>query len=182
MSESDINNTTTISTPNAGNGLAASSDIIAGSLIFKTSNPYLILLEKAHLESTCSWCFIKPEVSKNLKACGGCKIVRYCSTVCQKNDWQAIHKKECKVLKVLPDIPPTPTRGLMQLSLRHEYGKNPDPALAGLVTNEPHLAREQRERYAGIQLQALAAAKYTGRKEDWVQMLTRVLCQVRFPR
>lgn len=176
MSEPDINNTTVITTENAGNGLAASTLIPAGSVIIKISNPYLILLEKAHLQSTCSWCFTTPE-SSTLKGCGGCKVVRYCSPECQKNDWQAIHKKECKILKGLHDVPPTATRGLMQMFLRHKYGNNPDPRWEGLVTNNAQLAKDQ-HRFNGLTLQATAAAKYSGRGDTWVYLGTMVLCQV----
>ncbi|KAF8856774.1 SET domain-containing protein [Acephala macrosclerotiorum] len=179
MSESDMNSTTRIRTANAGNGLAAATLIPSGALILKISDPHLILLEKAHLGSTCSWCFIKPEKSTTLKICAGCKIIRYCSATCQKNDWQAIHKKECKVLKALPDIPPTPTRALMQVSLRHRYGSDPDPRWEGLVMNEVNLSKD-RNRYDQLLLQAIIAAKYTGRGDDqwWMSMGSKVLCQM----
>ncbi|KAH7081157.1 hypothetical protein BKA63DRAFT_561719 [Paraphoma chrysanthemicola] len=36
------------------------------------------------------------------KACGGCHEMRYCSTECQKSDWQ-IHKMACKSLKAFSD-------------------------------------------------------------------------------
>ncbi|KAK3789481.1 hypothetical protein RRG08_042004, partial [Elysia crispata] len=34
----------------------------------------------------------------NLKKCGACKSIRYCSRACQKGDWK-IHKTECPVMK-----------------------------------------------------------------------------------
>ncbi|KUJ11294.1 SET domain-containing protein [Mollisia scopiformis] len=175
MSEPDVNNTTRILTANAGNGLAASQNIPEGSLIIKISNPYLTLLEKAHLDSTCSWCFTKPENS-TLKNCGGCKVVRYCSSDCQKKDWQAIHKKECKILKTSPDVLPTPTRGLLQLALRHKFRDEPDPKWEGLVMNKTQLI--EAGRYDELTLQSMIAAKYSGRGDRWVFLGAQVLCQM----
>ncbi len=177
MSETDINKTVSIRTAKAGNGLAAANLIPSGSLILKISDPYLILLEKAQLQSTCSWCFKKPEPN-TMKHCGGCRILRYCSPDCQKQDWQAIHRKECKILKALPDVPPTPTRGLIQLSLRHKFGNDLDPRWEGLVTNEEKL-RNDKERFDQLSLQAVAAIKYSGRGGEWMYIGIKVLYQVR---
>lgn len=176
MAEPDVNHTKRIVTTHAGNGLAASQLIQPGSLIIKISEPHLILLEKAHLESTCSWCFQKPE-SNAMKRCGSCRFIRYCSSKCQKNDWGAIHKKECGILKNMPDVWPTPTRGLIHLFLRHKYGIDPDPRWEGLVMNKTRIVRDQ-QRFDQISLQALGTAKFSGKGQEWVEMGVNVLCQV----
>eukprot|EP01083_Nonionella_stella_P078700 215525_1 len=44
----------------------------------------------------CAYCRAK---NKPLRRCGGCKILFYCSTLCQKKHWELIHKKECKLWK-----------------------------------------------------------------------------------
>lgn len=175
MAEPDVNHTTRISTPNAGNGLAASQLISAGSPIIKISKPHLILLERSQLESTCSWCFRQPDTSA-LKKCSSCKIVRYCTAECQKKDWNHIHKKECNILKTVPDVWPTPTRGLIQLILRHKYGDDPDPKWEGLVMNTMNLMNDS-NRFDQLSLQAIAAAKFTGQTE-WVEWGVKILCQV----
>jgi hypothetical protein len=176
MSERDVNYTIGIRTVNTGNGLAASKIIPAGTPIVKISSPHLILLEKAHLESTCSWCYKQPDANA-LKKCSSCKTVRYCTAECQKKDWNAIHKKECKILKNAPDVWPTPTRGLIQLILRHRYGDDPDPKWEGLVMNTMNLMKDS-NRFDQLSLQALAAAKFTGQTE-WVEWGVKLLCQVR---
>ena len=43
-----------------------------------------------------SKCIVCGEKSKS--QCGGCKMRRYCSRLCQKADWKT-HKKVCKLLK-----------------------------------------------------------------------------------
>lgn len=35
----------------------------------------------------------------DLKACGACKRVRYCSEQCQKADWKIMHKRHCKAFR-----------------------------------------------------------------------------------
>ena len=47
--------------------------------------------------TTCSGC-LKKGLS-GLKCCSRCKSVFYCSSSCQKRDWEAFHKKECKKLR-----------------------------------------------------------------------------------
>ncbi|CZR65767.1 uncharacterized protein PAC_15667 [Phialocephala subalpina] len=170
MSEPDINNTIKIHSTSAGYGLAAATLIPSGAVILKISNPLLILLEKAHLASTCSWCFIKPEQPATLKSCARCKVVGYCSTDCQTDDWLAVHSKECKVLKAMPAIPPTATRGLIQLSLRNRSGDSQE-----LVTHGKSLSPSRLE---DLSLQAVVAAKYSRRRKEWLPTGLRVLCQM----
>lgn len=178
MAEPDVNHTTQVRTQKAGNGLAASKLIPAGTPIIKISSPYLILLERAHLESTCSWCFSQTP-SNILKRCTSCKAVYYCTIDCQKQDWNAIHKKECKLLKTIPDVWPTPTRALIQLILRHKHGDNPDPKWEGLAMNSAGLMKDK-NRFDQISLQARAAVKFTGAKREWMEWGPKLLCQVQY--
>eukprot|EP01083_Nonionella_stella_P160714 525615_1 len=46
--------------------------------------------------SVCEFCCKIPE---NLRRCSGCKMVSYCNTHCQKNDWELLHKNICKHIK-----------------------------------------------------------------------------------
>ena len=46
----------------------------------------------------CYWCRA-PAIGSVLKFCKGCVKVKYCSKDCQKLDWLAFHKKECKTLR-----------------------------------------------------------------------------------
>ncbi len=48
----------------------------------------------------CSAC---DRASNILKICSGCKDVKYCPTICQKNHWKT-HKSKCKVIQALIKI------------------------------------------------------------------------------
>eukprot|EP01084_Bolivina_argentea_P224641 379810_1 len=52
---------------------------------------------KDDIVKRCSYCH---NTNNKLKQCSGCKIVLYCSVNCQKDHWNLIHKKECKLWKV----------------------------------------------------------------------------------
>jgi splicing suppressor protein 51 len=44
-------------------------------------------------------CFRCFERSDKILKCAGCRRAGYCSQECQKLDWSATHKKQCKILK-----------------------------------------------------------------------------------
>jgi splicing suppressor protein 51 len=44
-------------------------------------------------------CFRCFEHSEKILKCGGCRRAGYCSQDCQKLDWSAMHKTQCKILK-----------------------------------------------------------------------------------
>jgi splicing suppressor protein 51 len=44
-------------------------------------------------------CFRCYEPSNKILKCAGCMRAGYCSQECQKLDWTAIHKKQCKILR-----------------------------------------------------------------------------------
>ncbi|KAF8972566.1 hypothetical protein BDZ97DRAFT_1781661 [Flammula alnicola] len=50
------------------------------------------------LAGSCCNCKKDITAKSNLSRCGGCKLVRYCSTECQTSDWTR-HKKICKTVK-----------------------------------------------------------------------------------
>jgi hypothetical protein len=50
----------------------------------------------------CAVCHCKPGdpgVPATLKLCGGCRMTRYCSTECQREDWKMGHKVMCQALQ-----------------------------------------------------------------------------------
>ena len=49
--------------------------------------------------SRCDGCLLKKE---ELKRCSKCKVVKYCSTVCQTEAWKNYHKSMCNTVKVAP--------------------------------------------------------------------------------
>ncbi|KAF7332721.1 MYND-type domain-containing protein [Mycena kentingensis (nom. inval.)] len=50
--------------------------------------------EKGNVVSGCDNCY-KLYPKRTLKACGGCRQLRYCSKPCQKEDWRADHRNSC---------------------------------------------------------------------------------------
>ena len=48
--------------------------------------------------SCCFWCEKTKLTTERLFLCTGCMSVSYCSKECQKNDWKAFHKPECRQL------------------------------------------------------------------------------------
>eukprot|EP01084_Bolivina_argentea_P186786 321866_1 len=81
----------------------------------------------------CGYC---NTTKKKLNRCGGCKILCYCSTECQKKHWFLIHKSYCKKWKKqYKDVAPTPeqinellTSEFLKLNKmsNHYYGKKVD--------------------------------------------------------
>jgi hypothetical protein len=171
----DSNNSKVTVDPHFGHGLVANSDLGAGKLVIGISNPLVVIVEKAALDTVCSQCLAE---HLELKRCSGCKVTRYCSTTCQAKSWKAGHKKECAVLKKLPDIPPTPVRALIQLLLGHKTGTQPDAQWAGLETHIMELKRSKR--WDEIILQAKAGLEFSSRSADWMEVAIGILCRVLF--
>ncbi|KAF2833590.1 hypothetical protein CC86DRAFT_338987 [Ophiobolus disseminans] len=49
-------------------------------------------------------CFRCFEPSEKILKCGACRRAGYCSKECQRLDWSAIHKKQCKTLQRINEI------------------------------------------------------------------------------
>ncbi|KAI0997663.1 hypothetical protein K3495_g10523 [Podosphaera aphanis] len=190
----DINRTTVIQSPLGGKGLAAADDILAESLLLRIPNPYILLPDKASLSKICSWCFddgipfpkIGPSTSapksypatRPLKKCSGCQVTRYCSTSCQRAHWRSVHRKECVRLALLPDVPPTPVRALMQILLTHPFGTTWDPRWASLQGHIDEMRQTMGERWDNIQLQAKAAIKFSGREDARFEVALAILGRI----
>jgi SET and MYND domain-containing protein len=66
-----------------GNGLFATSDIKPGEDVLHIKTPFVAVLDSPRLEDTCAGCFGKRqmETGNELKACTGCRVVKYCDRV-----------------------------------------------------------------------------------------------------
>jgi SET and MYND domain-containing protein len=66
-----------------GNGLFATSDIKIGEDVVHAKVPFVAVLDSPRLEDTCSGCFGKMQMEggTDLKACTGCRVVKYCDRV-----------------------------------------------------------------------------------------------------
>lgn len=72
--------------PIAGNGLFATQDIPAGESIFSLKRPLITVLDNVSLDSCCANCFASTGFGAtnnqlDLKACTGCRTVKYCGRV-----------------------------------------------------------------------------------------------------
>jgi hypothetical protein len=75
-------------------------------------------------------------------------------------------------------VPPTPTRGLMRLLLRHNKGSSEKPAWWGMANH--HQSLKDNGRWdEEILPQATAAVKFTGSEESSLNVAGLVLCNVR---
>lgn len=66
-----------------GNGLFATSDIGPGDTVLHIEAPFVAILDSPRLKDTCAGCFGKRqmETGNELKACTGCRVVKYCDRV-----------------------------------------------------------------------------------------------------
>lgn len=70
-----------------GTGLFASTDMQTGDDVLYIKTPFIAVLDTPRLEDTCAGCFGKRMAQEEalahieLKACTGCRVVRYCDKV-----------------------------------------------------------------------------------------------------
>lgn len=66
-----------------GNGLFATADINPGEDVLHIKTPFVAVLDSPRLEDTCAGCYGKRqmETGNDLKACTGCRVVKYCDRV-----------------------------------------------------------------------------------------------------
>ncbi|KAL5343926.1 hypothetical protein BJX70DRAFT_3510 [Aspergillus crustosus] len=115
-----------------GRGLFATTDLRVGDTLLHVQEPFVAVLDSKRLEDTCSACFSQrqlaasPDNGITLKACTGCKVIRYCDKTCQAKDWKLAHSRECKIFKDLqPKVLPINARALLRVVLRARSRKNP---------------------------------------------------------
>lgn len=75
---------TTGPSPGSGTGLFASKDIQPGETVVLIQKPFVAVLDTAQLESKCSGCLgahANRQEAVELKACTGCRVVKYCNKV-----------------------------------------------------------------------------------------------------
>jgi SET and MYND domain-containing protein len=66
-----------------GNGLFATANMEPGDTVLHIEAPFVAVLDSPRLEDTCGGCFGKRQVEtgSELKACTGCRVVKYCDRV-----------------------------------------------------------------------------------------------------
>ncbi|KAK0511217.1 hypothetical protein JMJ35_006769 [Cladonia borealis] len=129
----------------AGNGLFTIKAIDAGEEVLRIERPLVAVLNQKHLTRACEWCFIwvsegEGEAKTKLRACQGCRIVRYCSKTCQSSSWQHHHRHECKIFKKLyPNVLPNTVRILLQILQRRKSKSLPNTEWQALLNLQSHI-------------------------------------------
>lgn len=116
----------------AGRGrcLVAARDLAPGTVVMANAPAAML----AHHPNRCSYCLGRSrEGSAGLQRCSACKCAAYCSRECQRADWGADHKAECKALPALP-------RALGAAAIARDPGIVDKVVLAGRVLRGRRLA------------------------------------------
>lgn len=69
--------------------------------IISIEDPYAHVIYEERYYTHCHYCLSK---SYNLIPCAKCPIAQYCSEKCRKLGWEACHKTECPILKLLTNL------------------------------------------------------------------------------
>ena len=66
-----------------GNGLFATEAVEVGEDVVHAKIPFVAVLDSPRLDDTCSGCFGRRQMEGDteLKACTGCRVVKYCDRV-----------------------------------------------------------------------------------------------------
>ncbi|CAG8890936.1 unnamed protein product [Penicillium egyptiacum] len=154
-----------------GNGLFATTDINPGEDVLHIKTPFVAVLDSPRLEDTCAGCFGKRQVEtgNELKACTGCRVVKYCDRVCQSKDWKFAHSLECPIFKnVKPMVLPNNARALLRVVLRtarKKYDSEESKVFDGLETHINDISESQGQ-LDRINLTARAVKNYSGTDMD----------------
>ncbi|KAJ5501274.1 Zinc finger MYND-type [Penicillium expansum] len=154
-----------------GNGLFATADINPGEDVLHIKTPFVAVLDSPRLEDTCAGCFGKRqmETGNELKACTGCRVVKYCDRVCQSKDWKFAHSLECPIFKnVKPMVLPNNARALLRIVLRtarNKYDSEEFKVFDGLETHINEISESQGQ-LDRINLTAKAVKNYSGTDVD----------------
>ncbi|CAK7563470.1 MAG: hypothetical protein SEPTF4163_001339 [Sporothrix epigloea] len=172
-----------------GRGLFATRTFLPGEEIALFEEPLVVLPTSPEAKTVCNYC-LDPRKT-NPKLCTGCRAVGYCSTVCQRAHWTAIHKLECKPLKfaLASSAPekvkgavaqplPSPVRALLQIIL--QWYRSAD-VRADVVLLEANMATfmSNRELWQDFKLQVAMACKLASWfKDEQITTATEVLCRI----
>ncbi|KAJ5867215.1 hypothetical protein N7534_001768 [Penicillium rubens] len=154
-----------------GNGLFATAPINPGEDVLHIKTPFLAVLDSPRLEDTCAGCFGKRQVEtgNELKACTGCRVVKYCDRTCQSKDWKFAHSLECPIFKnVKPMVLPNNARALLRVVLRtarNKYDSEESKVFDGLETHINEISESQGQ-LDRINLTARAVKNYSGTEMD----------------
>ncbi|OLL23462.1 Histone-lysine N-methyltransferase ASHR1 [Neolecta irregularis DAH-3] len=165
-----------------GRGLFASGCILRGSAVF-FHRPKCSIPDDNSISSTCYSCLASSICHQQiLSVCAGCRLVRYCSSNCQKSDWR-YHRYECKSFKNAQRAPTCMVRALVRIlairrtdeswfaqisvllshshEITHHDAVNVIPQLAALVSGERNITLLQ-ETYCRFLTNSIQVTTFMG--------------------
>lgn len=177
-----------------GNALIAAQDLLPRDQILFIQHPLTLALESKRLEDVCYHCFrlsldqipsfFNNEAQTSLKACTGCRTVKFCDRTCQRLAWMQYHKHECPIFAGLhPNVLPTASRAVVTLLVRKQHGLLPPgewEQLLGLESHLDHFKNAQRQEQANpswedLCLMAKAAQSYS-RTYESLETVLKLCC------
>ncbi|KDB20383.1 hypothetical protein H109_07659 [Trichophyton interdigitale MR816] len=174
----------------AGRGLFATSTIKMGKEVFSMPATFSTVLSTERLNDVCSNCFanlpfgvnVMASVDMKLRACSGCKVVKYCDKKCQSANWKLIHKHECAIYKKLyPKILPVNSRAVLRIvKLRNSNEEHVKSDLTMFLSLRSHLneiTNSNQEQCERIMLSAKAEKEYSGSDLD-IETIAEYLARI----
>ena len=168
-----------------GNGLVAARTISPRDQVLFVRRPLMIALDTARVQDTCYQCLRCASDHTNLvrtasdifdlKACTGCKSVKFCDRTCLKLAWNRYHKHECKIFnKLCPRLLPSSARALIRLLLDRKHGLVSRGEWQQIYTLENHqddFSKADSHRWEDLCLMAKAVHSYSGTAESFDNVL-----------
>ncbi|KAI6861725.1 SET domain-containing protein [Hortaea werneckii] len=166
--------------PGAGNGLFAKKAFAPGDVVLALARPYIAELDIDRLGDSCAWCCSRAENDPEerfksqqmglptgfleVKACTGCKKIKYCSKACQAKAWKMEHKHECKILAP-PDRPPLPhvVRATVRLLKQIEAGDEAPKAILRFDSKIEEIRKTDPKSYEEFSTLAFGAWNFAGK-------------------
>ncbi|KAK5418117.1 hypothetical protein LTR06_001866 [Exophiala xenobiotica] len=175
-------------TGQGGNYVLAARDHAAKSQLMLVDHPLLIALDTPQLSVNCYSCFRTPgELPRDgqgqgqgpsLQRCSGCKVVRFCDKICQKQAW-SYHRLECKLYaRLYPRILPSNVRAMVRLLKQQKAGQIPPEEwmhLLSLTSHADDISRAGGERWENLSLMTQGIQAYSGSDQS-PELILRLLC------
>ncbi|OAP56386.1 hypothetical protein AYL99_09565 [Fonsecaea erecta] len=173
-----------------GNGIFAAHDIAPRSEVIFVARPLMVALSTSELQNRCYYCYsspgdldYSPEAANNqaLKACSGCKVVKFCDKRCQARAWSEYHRLECKLYgRLQPKILPTTARAIIRLLKQHRANLLPHSEWDQLLALESHqedLLKAGGERWQDAFIAMKGIKSYCGTEHSEATIL-RITCML----
>mmetsp|Transcript_14063 Transcript_14063/g.20433 ORF Transcript_14063/g.20433 Transcript_14063/m.20433 type:complete len:451 (-) Transcript_14063:312-1664(-) len=181
----------------SGRAVYASEDLEPGSIVAFGYSLGGVFVLPNQSDSICNFCLEEGSATTSLRRCSACKLVTYCSTAHQRQDWKLGHKHECKVSqsqrrsgRVKPAGPTERLCGRLLLAAAEGSTLNRQDASDRISTLMTHKDDYLRTQGTDLIMMATSLAFFLGRKltreqvqnepmlflRDEIEMICRIQC------